>query len=188
MLNKFYDKFIFTNNLKFKNYNFYLVNLPFAILPIEILNALNLIDDPKSCKAIYSAIKKSTLNGFITNISKKFAFDDSKLIDFVELYLSASGFGKFTNIDINASEKKAIVSLQFNPLAESIKFKTKKASDHVIRGILAGIFSYAFKEDIDCIETKCSAVNANECVFILQKKSFFDLNEIIVREQLPFEI
>jgi len=56
-----------------------------------------------------------------------------------------------------------------------IKNPTENA-DHIMRGILAAIFSNVFEEDIDCVETKCALNNEKECYFILKKQDCFDFS------------
>jgi len=182
MLNSFYDKFIFTNNIKFKENNFFISQLPFVIMPANIL-ALHSNENTQENKAIYYLFKESSKN-FFDAFKQVFSISNEKIIDFTLLYFSASGLGKFTLIDLNEKNKKAIISVQSNPFAKSIQFKAKSNADHMLRGMLAGIFSKAFNAEIDCIETKCSAVNSNECIFVLQEKNSFDFTEQIVREQL----
>ena len=68
-----------------------------------------------------------------------------------------------------------------------VKGKVDFAVDTLLRGVFAGIFSAILKEDVDCVEVECTALNDNVCKFIVKPKKEFDLEKNIVREQLVFD-
>ena len=60
MLNSFLDKFVVTNNLKYKNNNFYLIDTQFLMVPTEILVSITAKASPEEAKKIYYAVKQAT--------------------------------------------------------------------------------------------------------------------------------
>ncbi|MDP6670278.1 MAG: hypothetical protein QGI60_00485 [archaeon] len=93
MLNSFYDKFIFTNALKYKHSNFYLLNLPFVIAPSDLFLGMLSLDDDFS-KKLYSSVKQSTKSNLIKKFRLDFGFKGEKLVNFLETYFMASGWGE----------------------------------------------------------------------------------------------
>lgn len=186
MLNRFYDKYIFTNTLKYTHNNFSLVNIPFLMIPIDILMILVATQDNEKQKEIYNSFKESTIKNFMPKF-KELGIEESKKLDFVKNFFIGSGWGFIQIIDLDNAGKKAIVTIDNSPFVENLKGKTKIAIDSILRGILAGLFSHIFNEDIDCVEVECVALGAKNCKFIIKHKSEFDLEKKIVREQLIFD-
>lgn len=188
MLNNFYDKFIFTNGLKYTHNNFFLVNLPFLICPSEILAGLLETNDLDFQKKLYSSIKQSVTANFAPPIGTEFGFKGEKLIIFLEQYFIASGWGLIQNVDLDMTAKKAIVKVANNPFAKMLHNKPSMPVDHIIRGIIAGIFSYVFRESVDCVETHCFALGEADCEFIVKKHYEFDISDKRVQQQLELDI
>ena len=57
MLNTFFDKYIFTNGLRYTHYNFFLMNVPFAVVPVDVLVGLAKIEDLEANRQVYAALK-----------------------------------------------------------------------------------------------------------------------------------
>ena len=77
------------------------------------------------------------------------------------------GLGKLNITELNKDKKEAKIKLDRSTIAEAQlkKGKSKKPMCSITAGILAGIFSYIFDKDVDCIEKKCKAVSGNNCEF-----------------------
>ena len=187
LLNNFFDKFIFTSTLKYTHGNFYLVEIPFIIAPVESLIGIAGVQDTDFQKKIYSAIKKSTAENLMKEFGANFGIESKKELDLVETFFSASGWGQIQNINVETESKRAIVVINNSPFAEQLKGKTQINADNLMRGILAGIFSKIFAEDIDCVETECAALNSERCKFILKPKTEFDFTNPLVQKQLSSE-
>jgi len=182
MLNRFFDKFIFTNNLKFVHNNFYLANEPFIISPLAVFASLMTAKDEEFCRKLYYDVKQNTKEQIKKSSQIEFKNKDELLSFWIE-YLSYSGWGHLHVVNSNYKEKQAIVSLVDNPFTAIIKNPTENA-DHIMRGMLAAIFSNVFDDDIDCVETKCSLNNEKECHFILKKQDSFDYSKPETRKQI----
>lgn len=185
MLNLFYDKFLLTNNLKFKDYNFFLEDLPFVMFPVEVLSVLLEKTTPEQEIAIYRAGKEAMLTHLIPRFKRGYGLTDDKFLHFVLEYLSFSGFGQLSIIHSEKESRKAIVIASNSPIAQALHGKCKRSADHYLRGILAGLFSSFFKGDVDCLETKCTALGHHTCEFVIQPLYGFDAENDQVKEQLP---
>ncbi|MBN2067734.1 MAG: hypothetical protein JW744_04665, partial [Candidatus Diapherotrites archaeon] len=121
MLNSFYDKFIFTNALKYKDNNFFLMNLPFFICPNDLLVGLLESNDPEFEKSFYSHVKNSARNNLGPVFGTDFGFKGEKLVGFMERFFAASGWGLIKNVDLDFAGSRAIVKVSNSPFARQLK-------------------------------------------------------------------
>lgn len=187
MLNPFFDKFIFTNSLRYVHNNFYLVNIPFLIVPAELLVGLVRREDAELNKDLYYSAKEATRANLIRQFDLDFGLQGEKELSLVEQFFTASGWGGIKRIDLDTAQQRAIVNVSDSPVAAAFKGKASHAVDHFLRGILAGIFSNLFKTDVDCVETECIALNHKECIFIIKPLHDFDFSKKETRRQLRVE-
>ncbi len=188
MHNRFYDKFIFANSLHYRKNNFFLVNLPFVICPTDLLIGLLETQDKEFERKLYLAIKKSVANHLLPEFGTEFGFGGEKLVNFLERFFVASGWGNIKNVDLDFKAKKAIVSVSNNPLAGRLHKRVSMPADHILRGIIAGIFSAVFGESVDCVEIHCIALGEADCEFIVKKQREFDFSDKRVTQQLELEV
>ena len=186
MLNSFFDKYIFTSTLKYSNNNFNWMNVPFVIMPVDVLVLISSVEESEKVKEIYYYFKESTKKYFLPRFNEA-GLDDFKKLDLIKTFFVASGFGKIEIIDLDKDGKKAIMILENSPFALALKGKAKKPVDNIIRGIFAGIFCVIFKQEIDCVESECFALNAKTCKFIIKPINEFDVTSKLVQEQLILE-
>ena len=183
-MNAFFDKFIFTNSLKYRNNNFFLVNIPFVICPTELLKSLVARNDEELNKDIYYSVKESTRSELLKQFDVDFGLHHGKAIKLVEDFFSASGWGLITNVDVDPENRRAIVVVDNSPFAESLRGHAHMEVNHFMRGVLAGLFSHAFGVDLDCVESECSALRGVSCKFIVQGLEHFDFSKPEFRRQL----
>jgi len=186
MLNQFFDKYIFTNTLKYAHNNFYLVNLPFVIAPTDLLLTLCSVPDQKFQRKIYSSVKEDAKKTFLPRFSE-LGIEKEKELSFLKILFTASGWGKIEVIDKNDETKRAIVVIDNSPFAQALRGKVQFPVDTILRGLFAGVFSALFNVDVDCVESECVALNHQNCKLIIKPKIEFDLTSKIVQEQIPFE-
>ncbi len=186
MLNSFYDKFIFTNGLQYSHNNFFLLNMPFAILPIDVLVGIAEKDDKDLNLKLYYAIRESVKNAVSKDFRIDFGVQGEKGLDFMQAYLTASGWGKIERNDLDTEKGHALVIVTSSPVAAECR-NAKAPVDTFLRGMLAGIFSTYFKRDVECVEVSCAALRANRCEFIVKPLAEFDFSRKITREQLRVE-
>ncbi len=187
MLNQFYDKFLFTNTLKYQHNNFYLLNMPFLMMPIEIAAAISAVTDTEFQKKVYTAIKQHTKENLTQQFSISVGLEKKKELDLFKDFFTASGWGNIQTIDLELEAKRAIILVENSPFAAALKGKQPTPADTILRGVLAGIFSKIFGEDIDCVETECMAQNNERCKFIIKPKLEFDFANQVVQQQLSVE-
>ncbi|MDD4251081.1 MAG: 4-vinyl reductase [Candidatus ainarchaeum sp.] len=92
--------------------------------------------------------------------------------------------GAIEIIDFDKEAKRALIIVDNSPFAIQVKGKVDRPMDNILRGIFSGVFSIIFKEDVDCVETECFAMNAKSCKFVIKPKTEFDLEKQIVRDQI----
>ncbi|MEI7962019.1 MAG: 4-vinyl reductase [archaeon] len=188
MLNKFYSQFDMTGNLHYLHNNLYLMNIPFFMLPIEALTGLLEITDVEIQKKIYTQVKKSTKDKMLPQFGLYFGTTDKKKeTNFILEYLTYSGWGSVQIIDLEIESKRAIIVVENSPFAAALKGKIQLPADVFLRGILAGLFSKIFEEDIDCVEAECAAHTSERCKFIIKPKLEFDFGNPIVQQQISHE-
>jgi len=186
MLNSFFDKYIFTSTLKYTHNNFFLVDIPFMMVPVEMLIAVAGSSDVELHKKVYATVKQGTKEKFMPRLSG-FSTERNKELDFLKTFFMASGWGQIEVIDFNADSKRALVVLESSPFASALRGKATLPVDIFFKGMLAGAFSVLFKEDIDCVETECVALNNERCKFVLKPQTEFDFSNKMVQDQLHVE-
>jgi predicted hydrocarbon binding protein len=188
MLNTFYDKYIFTNGLKYRDNNFYLLNLPFVIAPSMLFTALQEVNEPDFSRRLYYAVKDSVKKRLVKEFGLGFGFQGEKLVQFLEAYFVASGWGSIKTVDLDFENKQAIVKVKNSPFSSRLHKKVSRPCDHFLRGILAGLFCRVFNADVDCVEVHCIALGEQDCEFIIKKQGSFNLENKHVREQIELDI
>lgn len=186
MLNSFFDKYIFTSTLKYSHNNFFLVDVPFVISPTSILLNLASNPSPDFQKSVYVSVKSSSKDYFLQKISG-LGVEKEKQLKFVEEFFVASGWGMIQIVDLSVDAKRAIVVLDNSPFASELKGKAQIPVDVILRGVLAGLFSKIFNENIDCVEVECAALNSEHCKFIIKPQSEFDFTNSLVKNQISPE-
>lgn len=182
LLNSFLDKFIFTNALRYTHYNFYLLNVGFALIPIDVLVGLARVSDMSANRALYSAVKQHVSGSLVQSFNLGLSLERSLL--FLEEFFTASGFGLVKQVDVDHSNKRAIVVVDENPVARALQGQSAKPVDHIMRGVFAGVFSHLFQTNVDCVEHECLACGNQRCEFVIKKQADFDFSKEEPREQL----
>ncbi len=212
MLNTFYDKYIFTNGLKYVHNNFYLENLPFVILPTSILSALWQDLDEDVVKRVYYSCKNAN-RSLAHRFDDDFGLKDEKLVDFLLKYYTASGWGLLQVQNIDAPNKRALATVFDNPFLEAANEKMSAApvsqwgdipralfgwektapkkivfGNPLLRGAFAGIFSHVFRSDVECVEVLEDGSPRSFSKFVIKPPAEFDWNGPETRAQLnpPF--
>lgn len=187
MLNSFYDKFIFTGGLKYMHNNFYLINIPFVILPTELIASLAARQNQEADLDIYYCTKEATRTRMLKQFDIDFGLEGHKAMHLVGEFFSASGWGSIEVIDQDIAKKRAIVVVKDSPVAGALRGKARFPVDHLLRGVFAGLFSHIFSADVECVETKCSALNEPCCEFVVKEAHEFDFEKTEVRRQIRVE-
>lgn len=185
VLNNFFDKFIFTSQLRFKDSNFYVLDIPFVIVPVDILLGFSEMDDPTINKAVYYAYKSSAAKKLIPKFQA--GATKQKFLELAQAFFGASGWGIFKNIQIDEVNKRAVVVVSHSPLAKSLQGHSTRPVDHYTRAILAAIYSAYFETNVECVESECAALRPGDCTFILKPLAEFDFTKEETQRQLSLQ-
>jgi hypothetical protein len=83
--------------------------------------------------------------------------------------LEGNVYGPGIKHSINRSGNAAVVKIKDSIIADewSRRFKKKSKEDvcTITSGFLAGMFSYIFKKEVDCVERECKATGKDFCLF-----------------------
>ncbi len=188
MLNRFLDKYVYTNNLTFKDYNFFLADVPFVIMPVDLLVSIAGKWDFELHQELYAEVKKSVWKSLIPKFNLDANASQDRFLNFVEVFFTAGGWGQISQLQVDNDNARAVISVSRSPIALALQHKVEDPVDHFLRGILAGIFSHAFKQEMDCVETHCVAQGNANCEFILQKAGTLDFSKKEVREQVKASV
>jgi predicted hydrocarbon binding protein len=185
MLNPFLDRFIYTNGLQFRDHQFWLLNTPMAFVPMDLWIAVATIPDAAQNRRLYYSVKRQ----IETQMVDRFALSSAIQLNaqFLAEFFSSWGWGDFEVVHLDKLNRRAIVVVEQNPVGKALLGKSSAAVDHVLRGLLAGTFSYIFKDRIDCVEHQCMAQNAKNCEFILKPSHEFDPTVPETIQQLEME-
>jgi predicted hydrocarbon binding protein len=119
---------------------------------------------------VYKGLKDESLKN-IADLSKRIGKSDEGVISTLQNLFELYGLGKMNITNLDNKNKQASILLSDSTIAkEQIKQsgKSKVPVCTVTKGILAGIFSYLFKHDVDCFEKKCMAKGDDMCAFVIQ--------------------
>ncbi len=183
MLNSFFDKFIFTSALKYSHNNFYLINMPFFIMPVDIIAGIAQKENQQLNLELYYAVKEAVKSSVRKDFQVDFGIQGEKGLEFMEAFFTASGWGKLERTDMDKEKCQALVSVTSSPIASACR-NAKAPVDTFMRGVLAGILSIYFKKDVECVEVKCAALSAQQCDFVIKPLAEFNFENPYTRTQL----
>ena len=188
MINNYYDKFIYTNSLNFRNNNFFLLDIPFVMMPNELIVGLLSHSDAAFNKKIYYTVREAVIKDLVKDFRIDFKATGLKAIEVIEQYFSESGWGHIENVQVDREHFRAIIHVSNNPFASKLFGKSKEPIDHLFRGIFAGLFSVAFEKKMECVELHCVARGEQDCEFVVKEQHDFDVSKKEVQNQLELEV
>ncbi len=107
-----------------------------------------------------------------------------ELIRYVTMLSSTGGWGEWKEVYSNYDKSEAIYTLK-NFSVPIHMTPRKKPSCNIVRGLVAGVWKYVSKHDVDCIETSCKAQGYPECSFMIgTKKNLEKKHSNLVKEQI----
>lgn len=185
VLNNFFDKFIFTSQLKFKDYNFFVLDIPFVIVPVDMLQGFSAMDLPEINKAVYYAFKSSTQKSLIPKF--KAGATKPKFLELSQAFFTASGWGLMHNVEIDEVNHRAIVTVSHSPIAKTLQGKVAHPVDHYTRAVLGAIFSEYFETRVEAVENECLALHPGDCSFVIKPLNEFDFTKEETQRQLSLD-
>ncbi len=188
MFNDYYRKAVFGNQVKFVKGQFFLGNVPFVFAPLDLLLSIVSIDDENLHKKLYSSVKESAQR-LVQRFEFPFEYSALRRLEEMENYFSSSGWGPLQRMHLDEKKSRALVTVENSPLALALQGKSLHPVDHLMRGILAGVYSSVMKRDMDCVELACLASGAPErCEFVLKPHHEFDFSKELTRKQIEPKI
>jgi len=135
----------------------------FRVMMDEMSNQLG-----GNVKAVYR-IGKAGGKAF-GEIGEQFVIDKETFLSEILELTSFSGWGNFTVEDFDEVNGRAIIKCENSVFADR---QGTEPACHVTRGLVAGVCSYLFKQDVDAIETTCAAKGDQFCTFKIMKLGDF---------------
>lgn len=179
MLSPLLQKLLFVNQFNIADGRIDILGNRYIMLNAADIIALQEIDSTKMYKtaknmskdnikslvehaAVYKNIKDQSLKN-IAELSKKIGKSDEGVIKTLQSLFEVYGLGKLEIMDLDNKNNRALLKIRDSTLGK-VK-KSKNAVCTLTAGVLAGIFSYIFKKDVDCVETDCIAKGKESCLF-----------------------
>jgi predicted hydrocarbon binding protein len=184
MISPFLQKLMFVRQFSIADGKIDLLGQNYVMLDALALYEMQKIDQTK----LYEALKNSALKNmaeavesakvyknvrdvFLESIAKlgnKIGQSDQGTLMTLREIFNVYGLGSLEIVNLDNSKKQALLRLNGSTIAQEYKKKYSKSKctvDVVASGILAGIFSYVFKKQVDCVEKKCIAAGDGYCEF-----------------------
>jgi len=119
--------------------------------------------------SVYKGMKDQSMKN-IAELSKKIGKTDDGVIKTLQSLFEIYGLGKLEIMNLDNDKKQVILRIKGSSLglAQLDKQKSKTTVCTLTSGVLAGIFSYIFKKDVDCVENKCIAKGDEVCEFLIK--------------------
>ncbi|MBI2631790.1 hypothetical protein HYW75_02195 [Candidatus Pacearchaeota archaeon] len=191
MLSPFLQKLLFVNQFGIDKGKINLLGDKLIMLHASAILELQDIDESK----LYEIAKKSSLNNLVAfvehakvygkiksviikeliQLGQKIGQTDEGTIKTLEGLFNINGLGKMNIVNLDNEKKEAMINITDSTIAIEWLNKNKKESKNAVctltAGVLAGIFSYIFGGDVDCVEVSCIAKGDNICEFKVGGKS-----------------
>jgi predicted hydrocarbon binding protein len=166
----FAQSLLYANKLKFENGEFTILDQKCCVtladttikMQKKIIETLN----EKGKDLLYNASKEE---GFeLTKEFSKIQKSKTELEQFIIKFLMLSGWGEF---EIFKKSKLGIIYINKNSPFPERYGKSKEPICILMRGFLAGVYSYLTENNYECFEEKCRAQGNNFCIFKIMPKN-----------------
>jgi len=185
VLSPILKKLLFVRQFDIDNGKITLLGDREIMLSASAILELQAIDESK----LYAAAKKSAFRDisgivehakvydkmksvFISDIARlgaKIGETDVGVLKTLQDLFNVYGLGEMSIADINNTKKQALINIKDGTLAEEFlkkkRARSKEAVCTLTAGVIAGVFSYIFGKEVDCVEAKCKAQGYSNCMF-----------------------
>ena len=187
MLDSFLQKLLYLNKFQMANGKIELFGSRYIMLDANNLLGLQKIDKTKIYKnaktsaeedvkevlehaKVYHLLKES-MHECTKEVHGHLSNNNEGIVNTLRIMFNLYGLGNLKIIHLNNEDKTAILRIVDSTigLAQLKKAKTKTCECVLTSGILAGIFSYIFCKNIECIEKKCIARGDKYCEFVIRQ-------------------
>lgn len=188
-INKLFIRLTALKHIKIEDGRFMLYNTPLiALFPnayADLLKALNkAMGEKEAGKQVYSIFiepGEDMAKIFYDNSPKRAA----ELILYTANMSGIGGWGVWKEIYSNTEKLEGIYT-QKNFAVPHYFVPSQKPVCHISRGLVAGVWRFVTKADVDCIELSCVAQGYPECTFkVGTKENLKEKHADFVEEQLP---
>ncbi len=150
-----------------------------AILALQEIDETKLYQAAKesSIKNMSGAVEHAKAYGHvrevfvaeIAELGKKIGQTDQGTIKTLQDIFNVYGLGEMVIQQLENTTKQAVVVIKDSAMAdEYIKKRKAKSKDPVcavVAGVIAGMFSFIFGKEVECLEQKCKAQGNGYCLF-----------------------
>ncbi len=185
VLSPFLQKLLFVNQFEISNGKVSILGSRNVLLHASAILELQELDETK----LYDLAKKSSfknMGSFVNHarvygkmksavlkelaaLGKKIGESDEGALRTVEHLFNIYGLGQLTIRDVDNKEFHALLTLKDSSIAlewmEKFKGRSNNAVCTLTAGVLAGMFSYLFGKEVDCVESGCKAQGKAGCSF-----------------------
>lgn len=119
---------------------------------------------------VYSQLKNTIFQN-IAKLSSKLGGGEEGMLKTLQEIFDIYGLGNLVIANLDNQKKQAFVRVYESSIAQSYLEKKGKSQTPVCTitaGVLAGIFSYLFKKDVNAVEGKCLAKGNSFCEFLIK--------------------
>ncbi len=136
------------------------------LVPAEVLVQVYKANKDQG-RLVYNASVKAAKE-MSTHYEKRLGIKGTKLEDLLINLTELAGWGVMRVVTERDEDARAVFNIENSNVAITYG-KSKEPVDHLARGFLAGGASVIFKEDVECVETKCLAMGSPYCQFIVDR-------------------
>ena len=135
-----------------------------VMLPNSVLISLSKINP----KLMYPAVKKQA-QAAASRMAKKLGVKDAMEFQksFPDVFMMY-GLGRPEIVDLDTKLRRALVRVRGSPIAAELRGSSEAPVCFLTAAVLAGIFSYILKKDVNAKEKNCEVKGEDFCQFVLK--------------------
>lgn len=157
-----------TGRLTFKEVRYMLIR-PDTV--VDLQKAVEGLVGPEKCAEALLAGGYSGGSRSSRRYQEAFNYSAQEVVAFMCRMGGAIGWGRFSLIELDATNKRLIMEVQDSPFAEAYVRDEPSTAQlpvcHMIRGVLAGMAAVIFGGDVASEETECVAKGDRVCRFVI---------------------
>lgn len=183
---KTFSELLLHKKLVFEEGRISLFNIPMGIIPIHFMVYIQKELEKNNLKNLVYYAAKDNGAAWFESMDKNYGLKIKDINKWGPDLISLAGWGKVKVTKKKDSEKSLLVTLENSSFAK-VYGKSLEPVDHFFRGMVCGAWSYAYKDNLEAVETKCVSKGDNLCEFLIMPKKNFDLNNSKISSQLTYK-
>lgn len=169
--------------LAFEKGKISLFEQPIVIMPVEEFSFMQEFLEQNGLENLIYYSAKHTGVHWLKKMVPKYKMKETDLIEWGCNILTLSGWGDLSLVKRDASRQNIVFELKGGAMGMEKKGKTY-STDNLLRGYVAAFATFAYKVDMDAIETHCLSKGDSECKYVVKQKKDFDISDPRVKKQL----